>query len=349
MTSTFSTAVALRSEQSGGALSVTDNTLPARWDGPPLHHHEFDEAFYVLAGEVTFQVRDELFAAGPGAVAFAPGGVAHTLANFGDAPARYLLLCTPAGFEAYFGRLAAEAAGEDPPAWALAPTPPVTTVGGQIGERGDVAAATPIAPAGDHFNVVVHGEQNDGRVGVMLNRMPPGATGPPLHHHAFDEMFYVLEGELAFQVEDELVTNGIRRARLRPGRRRARVHQSRRCAGALPHRLHARWLRAPLRAQGRGGGGGRSACLGHAAHTVRHEGRAADRRVTDEFRRRPRSNRTHHEHRRCGDGKDRRFAVRVGGRRDRGPGRVRGTGTAAAGRSSTSAAPRATSSSSTRS
>jgi quercetin dioxygenase-like cupin family protein len=88
----------------------------------------------------------------------------------------------------------------------LAPTPPVTTVGGQIGERGDVDAATPIAPAGDHFNVVVHGEQNDGRVGVMLNRLPPGATGPPLHHHAFDEMFYVLEGELAFQVEDELVT-----------------------------------------------------------------------------------------------------------------------------------------------
>src|SRR4051812_44339988 len=195
MTSNFSTAVALRSEQSGGALSVTDNTLPARWDGPPLprpppparrggrpggplpgpptprppggaapplHHHEFDEAFYVLDGEITFQVRDELFTAGPGAVAFAPGGVAHTLANLGDAPARYVLLCTPAGFEAYFGRLAAEAAGEDPPAWALAPTPPVTTVGGQIGERGDVAAVTPIAPAGDHFNVVVHGEQNDG-------------------------------------------------------------------------------------------------------------------------------------------------------------------------------------------
>jgi mannose-6-phosphate isomerase-like protein (cupin superfamily) len=151
-------------------------------------------------------VGDGLFAAGPGAVAFAPGGVAHTLANLGDAPARYLLLCTPAGFEAYFGRLAAEAAGEDPPAWALAPTPPVTTVGGHIGDRGDVAAATPIAPAGDQFNVVVHGEQNDGRVGLMLNRMPPGAAGPPLHHHAFDEMFYVLDGELAFRVEDEIVT-----------------------------------------------------------------------------------------------------------------------------------------------
>ena len=92
---------------------------------------------------------DELFTAGPGALAFAPGGVEHTLANLGDAPARYVLLCTPAGFERYFARLAAEAAGEDPPPWALAPTPPVTTLGGQIGERDDLASATPIAPAGD--------------------------------------------------------------------------------------------------------------------------------------------------------------------------------------------------------
>ena len=208
MASAFSTTVALRGEQSDGAISVVVNEVPARWDGPPLHHHEFDEAFYVLDGEITFQVHDELFTAGPGALAFAPGGVEHTLANLGEAPARYLLLCTPAGFEAYFGRLGAEAAGEDPPAWALAPTPPVTTVGGQIGERGDVATATPLAPVDGRFKVLVRGEQNDGRVGMMLNRMPAGATGPPLHHHAFEEMFYVLEGELTFQIEDQLVTKG---------------------------------------------------------------------------------------------------------------------------------------------
>ena len=230
-------------------------------------------------------MRDELFTAGPGALAFAPGGVAHTLANLGDAPARYVLLCTPAGFEGYFGRLAAEAAGEDPPAWALAPTPPVTTVGGQIGERGDVAAATPIAPAGDHFNVVVHGEQNDGRVGVMLNRMPPGATGPPLHHHAFDEMFYVLEGELAFQVEDELVTKrsgelvfvpgGVAHAFTNRGDAPARF-----LIACTPAGFERHFARRAAR-----GGGRRSACLGHAARTVGHEGRAAARRVTDEFRR----------------------------------------------------------------
>ena len=203
MASTFTTAVALRGAQSGGAISVIENTVPARWDGPPLHHHAFDDTFYVLDGELTFQLGDELFTAGPGALALAPAGVAHTLANLGDVPARYVLLCTPAGFEGYFARLAAQAAGEDPPPWALAPTPPVTTVGGLIAERDDGAAATPIAPAAGRVNVLVRGEQCGGRIAVMDNRVGPGFGGPRLHHHDFDELFWVLEGELVFQLGAE--------------------------------------------------------------------------------------------------------------------------------------------------
>jgi quercetin dioxygenase-like cupin family protein len=209
MASPFTPAVALRGEHTGGAISVMDNAVPARWGGPPLHHHEFDETFYVLDGELTFQVGDELYTAGPGALAFAPGGVVHTFANLGGAPARYLLLCTPAGFEGYFARLAAEAAGEDPPAWALAPTPPVTTVGGQIGERDDVAAATPIAPAGGPLSVLVGSEQSDGRIAVMENRLAAGTAGPRLRYDDLDQLFWVLDGELAFQLGEERV---VRRA-----------------------------------------------------------------------------------------------------------------------------------------
>jgi mannose-6-phosphate isomerase-like protein (cupin superfamily) len=206
MASAFTTAVALRGEQTGDAISVIENIVPARWDGPPLHHHAFDETFYVLDGELTFQVGDDLLTAGPGALALAPGGVAHTLANLGDTPARYLLLCTPAGFEGYFARLAAQAAGEDPPSWALAPTPPVTTVGGPIGERDDVAAAAPIAPAMGRVNVLARSEQTGGRIAVMDNHVGAGFAGPRLHHHDFDELFWILEGELTFQLGDELLT-----------------------------------------------------------------------------------------------------------------------------------------------
>ena len=133
MASAFSTAVLLRSAQTDGAISVVDNTLPPHWDGPPLHHHAFDETFYVLAGEITFQVREELVTAGPGELVFVPGGVAHAFTNRGDAPARFLLTCTPARFERHFARRAADAEGVDPPAWAMQPIPSVTKVGPPLG------------------------------------------------------------------------------------------------------------------------------------------------------------------------------------------------------------------------
>ncbi len=53
----------------------------------------------MLEGQLIFQVQDTLEAKGAGEHSFAPRNVAHTLANHSDAPARYLLICTPAGFE----------------------------------------------------------------------------------------------------------------------------------------------------------------------------------------------------------------------------------------------------------
>lgn len=51
----FPPRVLLRSEQSGGQVAVIDLAAPAGFAGPPLHVHDFDETFYILEGEVTFQ------------------------------------------------------------------------------------------------------------------------------------------------------------------------------------------------------------------------------------------------------------------------------------------------------
>jgi mannose-6-phosphate isomerase-like protein (cupin superfamily) len=125
--------VLLRGEDSDGQISVIE-TNPGPGTGPPLHHHDFDETFYVLAGELTFQLRDERIKVGPGQMVFAPRGVPHTFANFGDEPAHQLIICTPAGFERVFARLAAERAGVEPPEWALQPIPEVTKIGPPLTE-----------------------------------------------------------------------------------------------------------------------------------------------------------------------------------------------------------------------
>jgi quercetin dioxygenase-like cupin family protein len=128
------TKVLLRSEETGGHVSVTEIMVPPHNAGPPLHTHNFDEAFYVLEGELIFQIEDRLEAKGVGQLSFASRNVAHALANHSSAPARYVLVCTPAGFERHWARVAAQAAGIDPPRWAMQNIPEITVAGPRIAQ-----------------------------------------------------------------------------------------------------------------------------------------------------------------------------------------------------------------------
>ena len=127
--------ILLRGERSGGRLAVIDEVVESDFAGPPLHlHPSFDEGFYVLDGEVTFRVGDELVTGGRGTFAFAERGTPHTFANLSGEPARVLIICTPAGFERYFARVAAERAGAEPPPWARETEPETIRVGPRIAD-----------------------------------------------------------------------------------------------------------------------------------------------------------------------------------------------------------------------
>lgn len=102
-----SLAVRLRQEQTDGSLGLVEQKIPAGYPGPAMHvHPDFDETFYVIDGEIALRVGEDPFVAPGGSVAFVPRGTPHTFANPGTAPARLLVLVTPAGFEAYFEALA---------------------------------------------------------------------------------------------------------------------------------------------------------------------------------------------------------------------------------------------------
>ena len=198
----------------GGAVAATDNGVGAGMKGPPLHHHDFDEAFYVVEGELTFQLGDEVFTRRRGELAFAPRGVPHTFANHSGADARTLIVITPAGFERYFDQMAARDAGVEPTASAMEPWPEVVKVGPQIDpaaaaaiQRGS-AAGRPDSVDAFRTRVLLRSEQSDGVVSAIENAVPAGWGGPPLHHHDFDEAFYVLDGELTFQQGDRVTAAG---------------------------------------------------------------------------------------------------------------------------------------------
>src|SRR5688572_22843264 len=66
-------------------------------------HADEDDAFYILAGELTFTFGDDQTAAPPGTFVLIPPGVAHGFRNDGDAPVRMLNIHAPAGFDRRIG------------------------------------------------------------------------------------------------------------------------------------------------------------------------------------------------------------------------------------------------------
>jgi mannose-6-phosphate isomerase-like protein (cupin superfamily) len=98
-------------EQTEGRLGMIEDVIPAGHVGPRLHlHPRFDEGFYVLEGELAFQLRETIVDVGPGEVVLARRGEPHAFANRTDRAARVLMFVTPAGFERFFAEGAARAA-----------------------------------------------------------------------------------------------------------------------------------------------------------------------------------------------------------------------------------------------
>jgi hypothetical protein len=66
-------------------------------DGENFHIHDgSDEVAYVLAGEITFKIGDEITVGGPGTSAFMPCDLPHAWKSTGAEPGRILFLYTPA-------------------------------------------------------------------------------------------------------------------------------------------------------------------------------------------------------------------------------------------------------------
>ena len=101
--------------QTSGDFSLMERTVPAGARRPPPHRHvNCSEAFFVLAGTITFWLDDAELSGGPGDFLLVPRGAAHTFGNRSEEPARLLVLHAPA-MDAYFAELDALWARPEPP------------------------------------------------------------------------------------------------------------------------------------------------------------------------------------------------------------------------------------------
>lgn len=94
--------------ETGGSFSLWELVVPPGSGPPPHTHHREDEAFYVLSGEVVFDLEG---ASGPqrvgaGGFVFGARDRRHGFRNAGDKPAHLLVLSAPSvGLDQMFAEL----------------------------------------------------------------------------------------------------------------------------------------------------------------------------------------------------------------------------------------------------
>ncbi|WP_238011399.1 cupin domain-containing protein [Dactylosporangium sp. AC04546] len=86
-------------EDTNGGYSVIEQFMPVG-SGPPPHIHPFeDEAFYILAGEMTAIIGGQEVVLGPGSLGHLPRNTVHEFKVTGTEVCHCLNYYTPAGFE----------------------------------------------------------------------------------------------------------------------------------------------------------------------------------------------------------------------------------------------------------
>ena len=94
-------SVCLSGADTGGAYCVLEVSAAPGVSVPRHTHTREDESYYVLSGQLEVIVGDEVFVLKPGDRLMAPRDIPHQLRNPGTTENNYLLVFSPAGFQAF--------------------------------------------------------------------------------------------------------------------------------------------------------------------------------------------------------------------------------------------------------
>ena len=90
------------SEDTNGKYAMWEALVPPGGGPPPHVHSREEESFYILEGEITFQIGEEREVATAGVFANMPVGTPHSFKNESGKPAKMLITVAPAGLEEMF-------------------------------------------------------------------------------------------------------------------------------------------------------------------------------------------------------------------------------------------------------
>jgi quercetin dioxygenase-like cupin family protein len=89
-------------DDTNGKYAMWEAIVPPGGGPPPHVHSREEEGFYILEGEITFQVGEKRVVASAGMFANMPVGTPHSFKNESGKSARMLISVAPAGLEQMF-------------------------------------------------------------------------------------------------------------------------------------------------------------------------------------------------------------------------------------------------------
>jgi quercetin dioxygenase-like cupin family protein len=98
-------ALKLLSHETNESVMLFEETIPAGTKSLFHQHRDSDEVAWILAGEITFRIGDEVTVGGPGTCAFFPRNVPHAWKNTGSETSRVVFFYTPAAAGGYVEEL----------------------------------------------------------------------------------------------------------------------------------------------------------------------------------------------------------------------------------------------------
>jgi len=170
------------------SASCLVSRVPAGHHGPRLHTHPSDQIYFVFKGETTVQIGTEIFKVTAPAIVRFPAGTPHCNWNETGTCEWHFEL--------------------------IVPRPPVDNVmnywEGEVPTVPDAASLITHLREEDHvkgrqfyYQTVADRASGSPHVRLYAARVPPGAGGPPLHFHDFDQYYYVFGGELTVRIGHE--------------------------------------------------------------------------------------------------------------------------------------------------
>lgn len=173
----------------GESCYVIATKVPPGVEGPARHTHASDQIYAVLEGTTTIELGDEERQVSRFGSVFIPAGVPHHNRNDGDVVEIHLEVIAPGGFLQPIATPTESTDAKGLPYWTRDHEP---------------------SNNGDAFSVsyLVNRESGSENASVYIAEMAPGAEGPPLHTHEFDQFYFVIEGALEVQIGLQTQTVG---------------------------------------------------------------------------------------------------------------------------------------------